>query len=111
MVMLPLCVVCDGSCCQSVIAGLICALIAAPVEVIQFIYMGKIVDDVALQGGISSLKEYIALLLLLYLAEGVATALQVLCVPRVPLRTRRCCGLPAGGLGSPLWPGRRWCSS
>ena len=62
------------------IVGLICALIAAPVEVIQFIYMGKIVDDVALQGGISSLKTYIALLLLLYLAEGVATALQVICV-------------------------------
>jgi hypothetical protein len=63
------------------IVGLICALIAAPVEVIQFIYMGKIVDDVALQGGISSLKTYIALLLLLYLAEGVATALQVAYLP------------------------------
>lgn len=60
------------------VIGMICALIAAPVEVVQFIYMGKIVDDVALQGGVSSLKEYIALLLLLYMVEGIATGFQMI---------------------------------
>jgi ABC-type multidrug transport system fused ATPase/permease subunit len=60
------------------VLGMVCALIAAPVEVVQFIYMGKIVDDVALQGGVASLKEYIALLLLLYIVEGIATGFQMI---------------------------------
>jgi ATP-binding cassette subfamily B protein len=59
-------------------AAMACCFVGAPIEVVQFIYAGMVMDDCAIPDGPSSLGEYIAVLVALYLIEAVAAASQLI---------------------------------
>jgi len=74
-------------------AALACCFIGAPIQVVQFIYAGMVIDDCAVPEGPSALVQYIAVLVALYLIEGVAAASQLILTTivseRLGLRLRR----------------------
>jgi len=76
-----------------VAAAFACCLIGAPIEVVQFIYVGMIVDDCAIPDGPNTLPEYTAVLVALYLIESVSSSSQLIVTmmvgERMSLRLRK----------------------
>ena len=74
-------------------AALVCCFIGAPIQVVQFIYAGMVIDDCAVPEGPSALVQYMAVLVALYLIEAVAAASQLILTTivseRLGLRLRR----------------------
>lgn len=65
----------------------------APIEVVQFIYVGMIVDDSAVPDGPNTLPEYTSVLVALYLIEAVSSSSQLIVTmmvgEKIAVRLRR----------------------
>jgi ABC-type multidrug transport system fused ATPase/permease subunit len=60
------------------LSSVVCCLIGAPIEIVQFIYIGMVVDDCAVPDGPRALGGYVAVLVALYLIEAVSSASQLI---------------------------------
>ena len=60
------------------LSSVVCCFIGAPIEIVQFIYIGMVVDDCAVPDGPRALGGYVAVLVALYLIEAVSSASQLI---------------------------------
>ena len=75
------------------LSSVVCCFIGAPIEIVQFIYIGMVVDDCAVPDGPRALGGYVAVLVALYLIEAVSSASQLILTmmvgEKMVLRLRR----------------------
>lgn len=58
--------------------ALACCFVGAPIEIVQFVYAGMVVDECAVPEGPSAIADYMAVLVALYLIQGVSAASQLI---------------------------------